>query len=176
MQIINPETSKVVETKIFKRANYPKIFNIVLSKKIATTLELNMDNPYVEVYEVRKNKTFVAKETNIFEEEKKVAVTVPVDDIKMDEITETKPIDQKKSDKESNFIVVISDFYYFDTAMNLKTELFKQTQINNFSIKNVNNKFRLLAGPFKNFNALKSTYISLNNLGFEDLDIIREKK
>ena len=37
-----------------------------------------------------------------------------------------------------------------------------------------NNKYRLLAGPFKNFNALKSTYISLNNLGFESLNIYEE--
>jgi len=28
--------------------------------------------------------------------------------------------------------------------------------------------------PLKNFNALKLTYISLNKLGFEDLNIYRE--
>ena len=36
-----------------------------------------------------------------------------------------------------------------------------------------NNQFRLLAGPFKSFNALKNTYISLNNLGFENLNILK---
>ena len=36
------------------------------------------------------------------------------------------------------------------------------------------NKYRLSAGPFENFNALKSIYISLNNLGFEGLKIYRE--
>ena len=30
------------------------------------------------------------------------------------------------------------------------------------------------SGPFKNFNALKSIYISLNNLGFEGINIYRE--
>ena len=48
-------------------------------------------------------------------------------------------------------------------------------QINNFSVDKINdNKYRLSAGPFKNFNSLKSTYISLNNLGFEDLNIYKE--
>ena len=45
----------------------------------------------------------------------------------------------------------------------------------NISVKKINNnKYRLLVGPFKNFNALKTTYISLNNLGFESLNIFRE--
>jgi len=88
IKIINPDTSIVVETKIFRRADYPNIFNIVLSKKIATILELNLDNPYVEVFEVKKNKTFIAKESNIFEEEKQVAVSAPIDEIKMDDLSE----------------------------------------------------------------------------------------
>jgi len=57
----------------------------------------------------------------------------------------------------------------------LKNELVKKTNINNIFIKKIaNNKYRLLAGPFKNFNALKTIYISLNNLGFGDLNIYRE--
>ena len=39
--------------------------------------------------------------------------------------------------------------------------------------KIANNQYRLYAGPFKNINTLKSTYISLNKLGFDDLNIIR---
>ena len=86
------------------------------------------------------------------------------------------PIDiKKKLNKKNNFILVISDFYYYDSAKNLEIELVKKTQINKFSIKKINdNKYRLLVGPFKNFNALKSIYISLNNLGFEGLNIYRE--
>ena len=47
--------------------------------------------------------------------------------------------------------------------------------MNNISVRKINNKkYRLLVGPFKNFNALKTTYISLNNLGFEDLNIYKD--
>ena len=88
IKIINPDTSITVETKISRRANYPKIFNIVLSKKIATILELDLDNPYVEVFEVKQNKTFIAKEGSIFEEEKQVAESAPIDEIKMDDLSE----------------------------------------------------------------------------------------
>ena len=35
-------------------------------------------------------------------------------------------------------------------------------------------KYRLSVGPFNSFNTLKSTYISLNNLGFEELNINRK--
>jgi len=175
IKIINPDNSKFVETKVFRRTNYPKIFNIIISKKIATILELDIDNPYVEVFEVKKNKTFIAKESNIFNEERQVAASVPVDEIKMDDLSEEQIDLDKVLSKNYNFVLVISDFYYYDSAQNLKEDLMKKTQINKFSVKKINdNKYRLLVGPFENFNALKTTYISLNNLGFEDLDIYRE--
>ena len=69
-------------------------------------------------------------------------------------------------------MIIVSDFYYQNSADNLKNELIKQTKINNFSVKKIgDNKYRLMAGPFKNFKALKDSYISLNNLGFEELNV-----
>ena len=174
IRIINPANSKIIETKIYKKANYPKIFTIVVSEKIATILELDLDNPFVEVAEVKKNKTFVAKKTNTYDEEKNVAEKAPVDEIKMDNLTNNKDEDKKKVFKDNNFIILINDFYYEDSAINLKNELFKKTGFSNILVRKIsNNKYRLLAGPFKNFNALKTTYISLNNLGFEDLNIYK---
>ena len=175
IKIINPANSKVIETKIYKKANYPKIFTIVVSEKIASILELDLDNPFVEVVEVKKNKTFIAKKTNMFEEEKKVAEILPVNEVKIDDLTKVEVKAKKKLNKKSNFILVVSDFYYEDSANNLMKELVKKTKINNISVKKINDKkYRLFAGPFKNFNALKTTYISLNNLGFENLDIYKD--
>ena len=175
IKIINPDNSKVVEAKIYRKGNYPKIFNMVISKKIASILELDINNPFVEIIEVKKNKTFVAKEGNIFEEEKNVIDKVPVDEIKINDLTINKPKINKKLTKKNNFILVISDFYYMDSANNLKNELIKKININNISVKKINNnKYRLLVGPFESFNALKTTYISLNKLGFEDLNVYNE--
>tara|TARA_Y100000590_G_scaffold217547_1_gene246310 strand:- start:2275 stop:3030 length:756 start_codon:yes stop_codon:yes gene_type:complete len=175
VKIINPENSKVVETKIDKKAKYPKIFNVVISKKVASILELNIDNPYVEIIEVKKNRTFVAKESNTFEEEKKVADKAPVEKIKMNILTKGETENKEKLIKEYSFLLIVNDFYYLDSASNLKKELSKKIKSNNFKVKKINNtKYRLYAGPFKNFNALKTTYISLNDLGFENLNIYKE--
>ena len=175
IKIINPINSKVIETKIYRKSSYPKIFNSVISKKIATILELDLNNPYVEIIETKKNKTFIAKKSNTFEEEKNVVEKVPVNEIKMDDLTNKTLEVEKKILKDNSFILVINEFYYEDSANNLKKELIKKTNMNNISVKKINNKkFRLLVGPFKNFNALKTAYISLNNLGFEDLNIYKD--
>jgi len=175
VRILNPDNSKTFETKILKKANYPKIFNVVISNKIATFLNLDYKNPYVEIHEIKKNKTFIAKKVSIFQEEKNVAGKAPVDEIKMDDITDEKSENTSQTSEIENFILIISEFYYKKSAINLKVDLEKKMNVNNISIDKINsNKYRLSIGPFKNFNALKNTYISLNNLGFEDLNIYKE--
>ena len=175
VKIINPENSMTVEAKILRKANYPQIFNSVISEKVALLLELDSKNPFVEIIELKKNETFIAKEGSIFDEEKTVADKAPVDQIKMNDLSISIENNKKKSYKNNNFIIVISDFYYKESAINLKNELVKKINLNKILVKKINNnKYRLLVGPFKNFNALKNTYISLNNLGFEYLNIIRE--
>ena len=175
VKIINPSNSKFLDIKISKKANYPKIFNIVLSRSAAFALELDMENPYVEVFEIKKNKTFIAKKANTFEEEKKVAEKVTINEVKMDDLTKVKIKTKEKLNKENNFILVVSDFYYENSANNLMKTLIKKTKVNNFSVKKINDKkYRLFVGPFKTFKALKTTYISLNKLGFEDLIVHRE--
>ena len=174
IKIINPENSKFVETKIFWKGDYPNIFSVVISSKIATILELDINNPYVEVVETKKNKTFIAKESNTFDEEKNVAEKAPVEAIMMDDLSSNQEQTKKNISTNYNFILVINDFYFEDSAINLKNELIKKTKMDNISVKKINNKkYRLLIGPFKNFNALKTTYISLNNLGFDDLNIYK---
>ena len=96
IKIINPDNSKVLETKVYKKAKYPQIFNVVISKKIATILELDVNNPYVEVIELKKNKIFIAKESEMFEEEKNVASKAPVDEITVDNLIKDELITKKK--------------------------------------------------------------------------------
>ena len=93
----------------------------------------------------------------------------------MDDLTNKTLEVKKKILKDNNFTLIINDFYYEDSANNLKNELIKKTDMNNISVKKINNKkYRLVVGPFKNFKALKTAYISLNNLGFEDLNIYKD--
>ena len=55
IKIINPDNLKTIETKVYKKAIYPDFFNVVLSKKAASILELDLNSPYVEVLETKKN-------------------------------------------------------------------------------------------------------------------------
>jgi len=175
VEITNPLNSKSILAKVKKNADYPKIFNIVISKEIASLLDLDFNNPYIQFFEVKINKTFIAKKGNIFDEEKNVAQKVPVDEIKVDDLSKSKIITTTQIKKKSSYFLIVNDFYYLDTANNLKNNLIKKTKLKNLIVKKINsNKFRLSAGPFLNFNALKSSYISLNNLGFDDLDIYKE--
>ena len=82
---------------------------------------------------------------------------------------------KKKINKENNFIIVVSDFYYEDSANVLMKDLINKTKITNISVKKINDKkYRLFLGPFKNFKALKTSYISLNKLGFDELNVYKE--
>ena len=49
IKIINPDNSKILETKIYKNAIYPNIFNVVISEKVASELGLDLDNPIIYV-------------------------------------------------------------------------------------------------------------------------------
>jgi len=175
VEITNPLNRKSVKIKVHKRANFPKIFHMVVSKKIATLLDLDFNDPFVEINQIKKNKKFIAKEGNTHEEEKNVADKAPVDEISMNDLSKNKIEKKKKLSKKINYVIVISDFYFEESANNLKLELMKKIELNDISVKKINNnKYRLLVGPFENFNALKTIYISLNNLGFENLDIYKE--
>ena len=172
VKIINPMNLKSIITKVHKNVDYPKIFNSVISKKISDSLELDPNNPYIEIIEIKKNKIFIAKKSNTFEEEKRVAGKAPVDDIKMDDLQVNNTNASKELALKKNFILVINDFYYEKSAISLKNELLQKSNLDKLYIKKINNKqFRLSVGPFQNFNALKNSYISLNNLGFENLNI-----
>ena len=175
IKITNPENNISLETIVRANTDFPKIFNAVISKKVSSILKLDKNNPYIEIIETKKNKTFIAKEGSIFDEEKNVAEKAPVGEVKVDDLSSSTTVEIKMTKKDKNFIITISDFYYKDSAISLRNELIKKTKFKGFFVKEINNKkYRLLVGPFKNFNALKNVYISLNTLGFENLNIVNK--
>ena len=54
VEITNPVNSKRVKIKIHKKANFPKIFHMVVSNKIATLLDLDHNDPFVEINQIKK--------------------------------------------------------------------------------------------------------------------------
>ena len=176
VNISNPFNSKTITAKVRKSFKYPSIYNIVITKKMADKLELDINNPYVEVLSIRKNDKFIAKETSIFDEEKKVANKSPVTLININDMSTSTP-EIKVKKKKPLYIIEIAEFYFFKSAETVKNRFEKEANLVNIKIKEISkNKFKVYSGPYASFNSMKETYFSLNELGFEDLDIINTNK
>ena len=74
IKITNPKTKDSITVKNLKKANYPDFYKILISEQLATKLNLDKKLPLVEILELKKNKSFVAKKAKIFNEEKKYLI------------------------------------------------------------------------------------------------------
>ena len=176
ISISNPFNSKSLTVKIKTTSKYPSIYNIVITKKMADNLNLDINNPYVEVIEIKKNDKFIAKEASIFEEEKNVANKVPVTSIDINDLSVSTPKIKVKKKKPS-YIINIAEFYFFESAEAIKNRFEKEANLVNITIEKISkNKFKVYSGPYASFNSMKETYLSLNKLGFENLNIINANK
>jgi len=174
VSISNPFNSKSLTAKIRKNTPYPSIYNIVITKKMADKLELDINNPYVEVLSTRENDKFIAKEASIFDEEKKVANKAPVTSINVNDMSSS-TVKIKK--KEPSYIIDIAEFYFLESAEIVKIRFEKEANLKNIKIKKISkNKYKVYSGPHAYFNTVKDIYFSLNNLGFENLNIINSNK
>ena len=173
VKILNPINSKTVIAKVKYKTNYPIIYNSVITNRIAEELELNYEDPYVEIIEIRKNDTFIAKKAKTFDEEKNVANKAPVTDININVIS----IDPENTDirpKKNEYIINIGEYYYLDSAKIVKNRLINEANLTNVKIKKISkNKFRVYVGSYFLFNAMKDPYFAISKLGFEHLDVIK---
>ena len=176
VSISNPFNSKSLTAKIRKTINYPSIYNIVITKKMADKLELDINNPYVEVLSIRENDKFIVKEASIFDEEKKVANKVPVTSININDMSTSTP-EIKVKKKKPSYIIEIAEFYFLKSAETVKNRFEKEANLENIKIKKISkSKFKVYSGPHVSFNSAKDTYFSLNELGFENLNITNINK
>ena len=86
IKIINPVTKESITVKNVKRIDYPDFYKILITPKIAEKLNIQNDLPLVEIIEIKKNKSFVAKKAKIFNEEKKISSNAPVTSVKISNI------------------------------------------------------------------------------------------
>ena len=172
VRITNPENKKNLILKINKRTNYPDFYQILITKAVAEKLKLNNSMPYVEIQEIKKNKSFIAEKAKTFKEEKKVSNKVPVTSVKIDNISKIKT---NKTLKPKIFYIIIADFYSYNSAMFLKKRITKEMK--DFSAtkltikKKQKNNFQLISGPYKTVNSLKNDYIILKKNSFEELEV-----
>ena len=174
IKIINPKTKESMVLKNTKKIEYPDFYKIIITKKVAKKLNINSELPFVEISEIKKNKSFVAKKAKIFNEEKKLPSNAPVTSVEISNISKNK--DFKKSQKKEEFFILIGSFSQKTVAEYLKNRIIKE--IPNYNSKNLriikksNTENNLLSGPYYTINLMKNDYILLKNLGFEELNIV----
>ena len=173
IKIINPKTNDSVAIKNLKKIKYPDFYKILITKKVSEKLNLDLKSPLVEVIEIKKNKSFVAKKAKIFKEEKKISSKAPVTSVQISNISKEKK--SKRNLKKDQFFILIGSFYREDTAIFLKQRINKEIpkfDTNKLKIiKKSNKNINLVSGPYDTINIMKNDYFELKKFGFEDLDI-----
>ena len=90
VKISNPDNKKSITLKIKKKVKYPDFYTILITESLFQKLELNAESPFVEIQEIKKNKSFVAGKATTFNEERKVSNKAPVMNVKIDNISKNK--------------------------------------------------------------------------------------
>ena len=96
VKIKNNKNNKSVIATVGKKADYPNFNNSVITNRIAIAIELDINEPYIEISEIVNKSSFVAKKAKTFEEEKKVADKAPVESITINDLMITKKKKKKK--------------------------------------------------------------------------------
>ena len=176
VKITNLINSKYLIAKVGEKSEYPFFYNSVISKRIMNELEINHEEPYVEIKEIIVGDSFVIKKAKTFEEEKNVADKAPVDDIQITTIG-LKKIDKIKINpkKDFKYIIKIADFYFKNSAKQLKSRILNETNIKKVKIiKLSSTNFRVFLGPFSDLSSLKKSFNAINILEFESIEIIKK--
>ena len=174
IKLINPKTKEYLVLKNFKKTDYPDFYKILITKTVADKLSIDINLPLIEILEIKKNKSFVAKKAQIFNEEKKISSKAPVTSVQIANISKNNQI--KKKTIKNNFYILIATFYKKESAEFLKKRIIAESSVydaKKLKIKKKNNnEINLISGPYSSINLMKNDYIKLKNFGFEELDII----
>ena len=175
VKITNPINglSLIAEVKSNK-IKFSNFYNAVLSDRIAQTLELDENEPYINIVLISKDSTFIAKKAKTFEEESVVAEKAPVDGIQINDLNESKSKKKIKKNKIFSYSIKVADFYYKDSAKLMLEKIKKDSLIKNLKIIELSKtNYRLLIGPFNDIKSLKNTFEKMNLFNFENLEILK---
>ena len=94
--VTNIKNQKSIIAIVGLNSKYPFFYNSVISPRISDMLNLDPTDPYVEIKKINYNNSFIANTAKTFEEEKKVATKVPVEKIKIKDLSLTKITNDEK--------------------------------------------------------------------------------
>ena len=174
VKITNILNNKSLIATVGKNSKYPSFNNSVLSFRIADELDLNIDQPYVEILEILENSIFIAQRAKTYDEEKSVAVKAPVNEISINDLSVLKINNQSKPKIKFSYIIKIADFYFNETALMMSKRIRDESLIKNPKIKKISNtKYRVYLGPYKNIYTLQKSFNDISILQFENIEIIK---
>ena len=175
VKIVNLLNNKSTIAEVGEKSIYPDFYNAVISKRIASLIEIDINEPYTSIIEIDKNSTFVAKKAKTFEEERVVAEKAPVDEIGVKDLnSDSKNHNQKNKKKDFRYVIKLADFYFIDSATSLKKRVKIESGLKNVHINKISEtKFRVYLGPFKDLLSIQKTFNKLQNLNFENIEIIK---
>ena len=175
VKITNPINQKTLIAKVVSnKVIFSDFYNSVITDRIAEELSLNVNEPYINLFLISQNSSFIAKKAKTFDEEKNVAQKAPIDGIKIDNLGVIKK--EKIKNNKVNFLysIKIADFYYKNSAENMVDRIKKETNIINSSIRKLSKtKYRVLLGPFNDIKSLEESFNEIKSLNFENLEIIK---
>ena len=175
VKITNPKNGKYLIARVkSNRVKFSDFYNSIISKRISQTLELNQEDPYIEILLIPENSTFVAKKEKTFEEEKKVANKAPIDGIVINDLNKIKT--KKKILKSENFSysIKLADFYYKNTALMMVDRIKQETFLKNYKVIELSKtKYRVLIGPFNDIKSIQESFEEIKSLNFENIEILK---
>ena len=174
VRIKNILNNKAIIATVGSKSDYPIFNNVVITERISKEIDLDLDEPYIEIYEVIQSSTFVAKKAKTFENEKEVANKAPVDNVNINDLNLS--VKKKKIVKKAkfNYIIKVADFYFKDTAQSMVNKILKKTSLKKVKIRNLSStEYRVFIGPYSNIKALQKGFNSINILQFENIEIIK---
>jgi hypothetical protein len=174
VKITNILNNKSLIAKVGKKSQYPLFNNSVISMRIASTLDININEPYIEIIEINDKSLFIANKAKTFDEEKQVATKVPVNSISINNLKQSNIPKLKKDKKNFLYTIKIGDFYFQDTAKSMINRINVETKDVKPKILKISDKqYRVYLGPFNNIISLQKTFNDINILQFENIEIIK---
>ena len=176
VKITNPINNKSLIAEIkSNKVEFSNFYNSIISSRIAGILDIDLNEPFIEIILISKDSTFIAKKAKTFEEEKEVAEKAPIDGIMMVDLSNKNQSKSKqKFNKKFSYSIKVADFYYKKTAQLMVDRIKAETLLKNLRILEISKKnYRVLIGPYNDIKTLQESFEKMNSLYFENLEILK---
>ena len=176
IKITNPTNQKSIIAKVASnKVKFSDFYNSVITPRIADELELDLNEPYVDLVLISGKSSFIAKKAKTFDEEKNVAEKAPVDGITIDNLGSSENLILNVKNSSFLYSIKIADFYYKNSAKIMVDRIINETNLKNPLIKKITNtKYRVLLGPFNDIKKLEKSFNEIKSLNFENLEILKD--